>query len=295
MSGNSAKTVRFGLNISTSVIDGYDPVRTARRAEQLGFDFVSSSDHPGGDSPNYETWTMLTWVAAATTRIQIGTRVLCVPFRLPALTAKMAETLQRLSNGRLILGLGGGYSDDEMRSYGLSHRTPRDKVDGLEEAIRIMHGLWTEPNATFDGRLYRTDHAWLEPKPATPVPIWLGTYGKNALELTGRLGDGWIPSYGLVPPEVAIPMRDRVRTAAADAGRDPDDVTCAYHLQVRAGEQLDDPTIVSGGAAHLVCQFVGFANIGFTTLSLALVGPNEDEQLDLLGSEVLPAVRSALG
>lgn len=284
---------RFGLSISTEIADGRDPVSRARRAEDLGFDFVSSSDHPGDQSPNYETWTMLTWIAAATTRIHLGTRVLGVPFRMPAMTAKMAETLQRLSAGRLILGLGGGYSDDEMRSFGLEHRTPREKVDGLGEAIHIMRGLWSEPAFTFEGRRYRTDQARLEPKPSTPIPIWLGTYGKNALTLTGRAADGWIPSYGLVPPDVVPPMRERVLTAAREAGRDPADITCAYHLQVRVGEQLGDPAIVSGSAAQVSDHFQSFVNLGFTALSLTLVGPDEDEQLERLGKEVLPAVRAA--
>src|SRR5919198_6664926 len=106
--------IQFGLNISTTADQGADPVGDAKRAEELGFDFVSSSDHPGTSSPNYETWTMLSWIAASTSRIGIATRVLGVPFRPPALLAKMAATLDALSGGRLILGLGGGSGDDEF-------------------------------------------------------------------------------------------------------------------------------------------------------------------------------------
>jgi alkanesulfonate monooxygenase SsuD/methylene tetrahydromethanopterin reductase-like flavin-dependent oxidoreductase (luciferase family) len=78
---------------------------------------------------------MLTWIAAATSRIRIATRVLGVPYRPPAMVAKMAESLDRLSGGRLILGLGGGYSDAEFRAFGLTVPSPRDKVDGLQEAV----------------------------------------------------------------------------------------------------------------------------------------------------------------
>jgi len=109
----------FGLSIAPSAADGADPVAAARMAEDLGFDFVSASDHPCGTEPTYETWTLLSWIAAATTRIRIATRVLGVPYRNPAMVAKMAETFSRLSGGRLILGLGGGYSDDEFRAFGL--------------------------------------------------------------------------------------------------------------------------------------------------------------------------------
>ena len=121
----------FGLSIPPSVLPGTDPVASARMAEDLGFDFVSASDHPCGTEPSYETWTMLSWVAAATSRIRVATRVLGVPYRNPAMVAKMAETFGRLSGGRLILGLGGGYSDEEFRAFGLGAFSARDKVDGL--------------------------------------------------------------------------------------------------------------------------------------------------------------------
>src|SRR5207244_12528316 len=111
-----------------------------------------SSDHPCGSSPTHETWTLLCFIAAATSRIRIATRVLGVPYRPPPMVAKMAETLQRLSGGRLILGLGGGSADDEHRALGLGVRSPREKVDGLEEAVRIIRGLWTERALTSEGR-----------------------------------------------------------------------------------------------------------------------------------------------
>src|ERR671931_2140597 len=148
--------VRFGLNVSTLVTPGADPVATARRAEELGFDFVSASDHLHGERPAYEPWTMLSWIAAATSRIHVGTRVLAVPYRHPAVLAKMAETFDRLSGGRLILGMGGGYAHAEFRAFGLGAPSPRDKVDGLGEAIQILRGLWSQPQLSFAGRRYRT-------------------------------------------------------------------------------------------------------------------------------------------
>src|SRR6266705_4535521 len=131
----------FGLGLSTSARPGTDPAADARRAEDLGFDFVSASDHPCGTHPTYETWTMLSWIAAATSRIRVATRVLGVPYRAPPMVAKMAETLDRLSVGRLILGLGGGYSDDEFRAFGLGVPSPAERVAGLGEATRSPPGL----------------------------------------------------------------------------------------------------------------------------------------------------------
>jgi alkanesulfonate monooxygenase SsuD/methylene tetrahydromethanopterin reductase-like flavin-dependent oxidoreductase (luciferase family) len=282
--------MRFGLGIPATAGPGDDPVAAAVRAEELGFDFVSTSDHPCGSAPTFETWTMLTWIAASTSRIGIATRVLGVPYRPVAMVAKMAETLDRLSGGRLILGLGGGYSDAEFRAFGLRVPTAREKVDGLEEALRIIKGLWSRPAFTFEGAQHRVSAADLEPKPQRSPPIWLGTFGPRALELTGRLADGWIPSLGFAPPELAVAMREQVRRAAALAGRDPDAITCAYHLQVHVGEGFEaGPGDVAGSAGAVAERLAGFVAMGFGTLSLAPVGPGE--QIELLAAEVLPAVR----
>jgi Luciferase-like monooxygenase len=128
------------LNVSTSAAPDRDPVRDAQTAEALGFDFVSASDHLHGVSPTYETWTMLAWVAAAMSRIGVATRVLGLPYRNPAVLAKMAETFDRLCGGRLILGLGAGASDEEFRGFGLGVRSPLDKIDGLEVTGRLTGG-----------------------------------------------------------------------------------------------------------------------------------------------------------
>jgi probable F420-dependent oxidoreductase len=286
-------TLQFGLNVSMSVHEGADPVAAARRAEELGFDFVSASDHPGSRNANFETWTMLTWIAANTSRIAIATRVLGLPYRSPAMVAKMAETLDRLSGGRLILGLGAGYSDDEFRAFGLGVPTPRDKVDGLAEAITVIRGLWSEPEFSFAGRIHHTDRADFEPKPARAIPIWLGTFGPRALQVTGRLGDGWIPSHGYLPPDELAAARARVLAAARAAGRDPVGFTCAYNVPVRVDAHATaDPGQVTGSAEAVVEQLADFVRLGFTTLNLMPHGPDLAEQTELLASAVLPALHN---
>ncbi|MEU8249928.1 LLM class flavin-dependent oxidoreductase [Nonomuraea sp. NPDC048916] len=282
----------FGLGISTSAAAGADPVGDARRAESLGFDFVSASDHPCGSEPTYEVWTLLTWVAAATTRIRLATRVLGVPYRSPAMVAKMAESLHRLSGGRLILGLGGGYSDEEFRAFGLGVPSPREKVDGMVEAVQIIRGLWSEPGFSFEGSRYQVVDADLEPKPERPIPIWLGTYGRRALEATGRLADGWIPSYGFAPPEQAAAMRDQVLAAASASdsagGRE---VACVYNVPVHVGSPTGDAGVVSGSAAEVTERLLGFARSGFTSMNLMPVGDFR-EQAERLAVEVLPELRA---
>lgn len=278
----------FGVGISASAASGADPVGDARLAEELGFDFVSTSDHPCGTSPTYEIWTLLTWIAAATSRIRVATRVLGVPYRPPAMVAKMAESLHRLSGGRLILGLGGGYSDEEFRAFGLGVPTPREKVDGMVEAIHIMRGLWSSSSFTYEGARYHTLDASLEPKPDSPIPIWLGTYGNRALAATGELADGWIPSLGFAPPAVAVEMRSRVLESAGRVGRE---VECVYNVPVSVGESSDSPSLVAGSTEEVVEGLMGFVRLGFTSLNLMPVGADFRRQMERLAADVLPALR----
>jgi alkanesulfonate monooxygenase SsuD/methylene tetrahydromethanopterin reductase-like flavin-dependent oxidoreductase (luciferase family) len=275
----------IGANIPASTDS--DPVELARAAETLGYDFVSAADHPCGTSPTRETWTMLTWIAASTTRIRVATRVLGVPYRPPAIVAKMAETLDRLSGGRLILGLGGGYSDAEFRAFGLATPTPRQKVDGLAEAIQIIRGLWSQPEFSFAGRLYHTEDADLEPKPAHRIPIWLGTFGDRALRVTGRHADGWIPSLGYRPEEDLPIMRGKV--LAARGGNDQD-FTCALNLTIHVGGRPDParPELVAGSAEQIAERLRGFIKTGFSAFNVITSVPGQVDQLERIATEVVP-------
>jgi alkanesulfonate monooxygenase SsuD/methylene tetrahydromethanopterin reductase-like flavin-dependent oxidoreductase (luciferase family) len=287
---------RFGVSIVPSASGRTDPVAEARRAEALGLDLVSIWDHPHGEHPSFETWTLLTWIAARTERIGLATNVLGLPFRLPAMTAKMAETLDRLSGGRVILGLGGGGNDREAAGFGAPVRTPAEKVEALEEGLEVIRGAWARSPFTFEGGHYRADGALLEPKPTRPVPIWLGTYGPRALELTGRLADGWIPSMPYLPPRLARSRMDVVRDAASGAGRDPDAIDYAYNVGVRVGgPPPDDPERqVAGEPEEVVERLLELTELGFTVLNLWLSGSHE-EQLERFGSQVLPALRRLVG
>jgi probable F420-dependent oxidoreductase len=285
--------MRFGLNVSAPAVSGWDPVGDAVAAEELGFDFVSASDHLHGSAPTHEPWTMLTSIAAVTSRIHVATRVLAVPYRHPAVVAKMAETLDRLSGGRVVLGLGGGYSDAEFRAFGLGERSPGEKVAALEEAVRIVRGLWSGEPLTFEGQTYHTNEAQLAPRPERRVPIWLGTYGPRALALTGRLADGWIPTMELAPPDRVGALRDRVLRAADEAGRDPAEIECVYNVDVRVDEDApESPGVLSGPPDLLVERLQGFARLGFSAFNFLRVGDDLAEQAERLGTEVIPAVRA---
>ena len=288
--------ILFGANVSTSAAPGADPVGDARAAEAAGYDFVSASDHPSGTHPSFETWTLLAWIAAATTRITVASRVLGVPYRAPAMVAKMAESLDRLSGGRLILGLGAGASDDELRAFGLPALPAGAKISGLADAVTVIRGLWSEPAFTYHGRFHHTQAAPLEPKPARAIPIWLGTFGARALALTGQVADGWIPSLGYAPASQLPEMLTRVLDAAEAAGRRRSDVTCALNVQIRLGAQPGtDPGVVSGSAGQVAEQLLAFTTAGFTAFNVMPSGPDSREQLAGLAAEVIPAVRALAG
>lgn len=259
-----------GVGIPTSTND--DPLGKSLAAEAAGYDFVSASDHPAGRTPCYEALTLLTWIAARTTRIAVATRVLGVPFRRPLMVAKAAESLQRLSGGRLILGLGGGYLDDEIAAVGAPPVTPGQKVDGLAAAVETIRRGWSGA---------------IVPAPSRPIPIWLGTYGPRALAVTGRLADGWIPSYGFAGPDQIPEMWDRILTAAAAAGRPPDSVRAVYNVPVTIGDSAEEGR-VTGSAADVVEQLRSFTALGFSGFSLM---PSPDSAA-AVAAEVLPALRS---
>ncbi|MGZ5352576.1 MAG: LLM class flavin-dependent oxidoreductase [Actinomycetota bacterium] len=288
-------TPRFGLTIIPSASDRSDPIAEARRAEEQGFDFVAVWDHPHGEHPSFETWTLMTWIAAHTSRISIASDVLSLPFRLPALIAKMADSLDRLSGGRLILGLGAGGADEEAAGYGAPLRPPAEKIEALEEAIRIIRGVWAEPVFTYDGKYYRNDGARVEPKPEREIPIWLGTYGPRGLDLTGRVADGWIPSMPHLPPARVRPAMGRVRSAAEISGRDPNAIAYAYNVAVRVGGELspDPDRLIAGEPEEVAERLAELLRLGFTVLTIS-VGGRRDEQQERV-AELLPSVARLVG
>jgi probable F420-dependent oxidoreductase len=287
--------VGFGINVNQSAAPGTDPVGDALHAEDLGFDMVMLSDHLVGGRPTHETWTLLTWIASRTSRIRLGTNVLGLPYRHPAVTAKMSETLQRLSGGRFVLGLGAGGSDAEFHAFGLPVREPGAKIDALQEALEIIRQLWTEPRVTFHGRHYSVHEATIDPRPEPPIPLWLGTYGPRALRLTGRVADGWIPSYPFAPPDRWGRMGDVVRRAAEETNRDPSEIAFAYNVGVRLdGSSATRRPIVTGSAQEVAETLAGFVRNGVTVVNVWPVGDSR-EQAERIAREVLPAVREASG
>ncbi len=282
----------FGVGVPTSATPGDDPVGMAQEAERLGYDFVSAADHPCGSNPSYETTIMLTWIAAHTSRIRVASRVLAVPFRRPAMVAKLAASLDLLSGGRLILGLGAGYSDQESAALGGPVLSPAEKIDGLAEAIQVIRGAWTRPGYTQHGHHYSVSDLEMEPQPTRPIPVWLGTFGPRALAVAGRLADGWIPSLGYKPLDEFPAMRRRIDAAAEAAGRRPDDIRGILNVSIRIDPDAQpQPDMVTGPARQVVSQLRDLLGLGFTGFNFILSGPGQTTNMRRIAEDVLPVLR----
>ena len=290
-------TLRFGITLDTAIRPGLDQATEALDAEQLGYEVLMlHRDALHGDDPSFENWTLLAWLAARTTRISVAPLVLALPHRHPAVLAKMAETLDRLSGGRLILILGGGgpMNEPAYQALGLENRSPGAKVEALTEAIEIMHGLWSTSGFSYPGKHFRTEGATLEPKPAHAIPIWLGVFGDRMLELAGHKADGWLPTYQFLPPEQAYRKVERLRRAAEDAGRNPDQLTYGYTIPVLVEKgSVTTRAQIAGGVQEVARQLAEVVRHGFTFLNLWPVS-EAATQRGLLAREVLPMVRDLM-
>jgi alkanesulfonate monooxygenase SsuD/methylene tetrahydromethanopterin reductase-like flavin-dependent oxidoreductase (luciferase family) len=229
---SSAATIELGVFV---VPDATDPQRTLEQvllADELGLELVGIQDHPY-QRRFFDTWTLLSYLAARTSRVRLVPDVSNLPLRPPAVLAKAAASLDVLSAGRLELGLGAGSFWDAIVAMGGPRRTPRESVDALEEAIAVLRAFWRgDDPVRVDGEHYRVHGARPGPAPAHPIGIWLGAYGPRMLRMTGRLADGWLPSLGfgqLTEDELAA-RHDVIDEAARAAGRDPSAIRRALNV-----------------------------------------------------------------
>jgi alkanesulfonate monooxygenase SsuD/methylene tetrahydromethanopterin reductase-like flavin-dependent oxidoreductase (luciferase family) len=244
--------MKIGVIVPAAEVDG--PGRTptwpelrdfATAAESLGMDSLWVFDHffndPEDGSPiegQHEAWTVLSALAAATERVELGTLVLCNNFREPGMLAKMAATLDEVSGERLILGLGAGWHDPEYDAFGF----PKDhRVDRFEEALQIIVPLLDGQRVTFDGRYYRVRDAFLTPAPSRRIPVLIACEGPRMLGLTARYAEAWNTAwYG--EPDVGVrQMFAAMDAAATQQGRDPAEVAKTVGVIVR------DPSTAAGG------------------------------------------------
>jgi probable F420-dependent oxidoreductase len=278
----------LGLNLpyTEGQMDGRTPrwtdiVAMAKAAEEVGFDAAWISDHvgfgdPGGNwSGAWESWTLLSALAEATDRIRLGTYVLAVPFRNPALLAKMAETLDEVSGGRLILGLGAGWNEPEFSSYGFPFD---DRFDRFEDSLRIIASMLRTGRSTHAGSIVSTRSARLAPRGPRPngLPIMVGAGGPRMLRLTAELADHW--NGGLRLPDEAAALIAALDEACAAAGRDPATLTRSVEVLVRADpgpDQARDLTApeereLRGSVDELAAALGEYRRLGIDHLQIQL-------------------------
>jgi alkanesulfonate monooxygenase SsuD/methylene tetrahydromethanopterin reductase-like flavin-dependent oxidoreductase (luciferase family) len=227
------------------VPDASDHERTVERivaADRAGLDLVGVQDHPY-QRRFLDTWTLLSYAAARSERITLLPDVINLPLRQPAVLAKSAASLDLLSGGRVELGVGAGAFWEGVEAMGGPRRTPGESVEALEEALTIMRAfLDVEQSVRLEGRHYRAAGAKPGPASAHRIGLWVGAYGPRMLRLTGRCGDGWLPSIGGgYLPEEEVPRRQRmIDEAARRAGRDPAEIVRAANVGLDGpGDWLD--------------------------------------------------------
>ncbi|WP_425955169.1 LLM class flavin-dependent oxidoreductase [Xylanimonas sp. McL0601] len=273
----------FGSFITPSSADPREPVRLARLSEEVGLDLATFQDHPY--QPAFlDTWTLLTWVAAATSRITVAPDVLNLPLRPPAVLARAAASLDRLSGGRVALGIGAGAFWDAIEAMGGTRLTPGESVDALSEALDVVRGIWdtTERRGLrIEGEHHRVVGAKRGPAPAHDIPVWVGAYGPRMLRLLAQKADGWLPSLPRLEPGYLARANAVIDEAALAAGREP--------AAIRRVLNLGAPPAAT---AEWVDQLVRLAlEDGAGTF---IATGDDPDAIRRFGQEVAPAVREAV-
>lgn len=283
----------------------------ALQAEDLGFDAVWSADRvvtpweirtpypyqEGNafmvppDRPFLDSMSCLAYLAGRTQRIRLGISVLVLPYRHPLYWTRIAATIERLSGGRFILGVGSGWMEEEFAAQGLDFRSRGEAID---EQLQIAQRLWRDEHVSFHGRHYEFEDVALYPKPrGGSLPTWVGGEGRAARRRAGRYGDAWFPYFVRITPAELRELFEEVKSEAIAAGRDPDQVSLAAcsAIDVTDEPQPQDPSQLRGSPEQLVEALAALRDVGVAHLALQFTAPRLPlrlEQIARFGTEVLP-------
>lgn len=267
-------------------IDWTELSAMARTAEAAGFDSLWVGDHLLFDLPDgtrrgpWEAWTSLAALAAVTERVELGPLVASTNFHAPAVLAKQAATIDAISGGRLVLGLGAGWNELEFRAFGL----PYDhRVSRFEEAFTIIRSLLRHGHVDFDGTYYRLADCTLDPAPVRPggPPLMLGSVGPRMMRIAlphVNAWNVWWTDYGNTPEGFAA-VRERVEAAAAEAGRQPGEVAATAAMMVQLPGGVAEPELgpagdpvppVRGSIADIAGHIDAMARAGATHVQLVV-------------------------
>lgn len=328
--------VRFGLILALTVnglaVSAYrDMVAVSQQAEQCGFDSVWLCDHfltispddyvkdagiaaessgadPGGPPaslPLLECWTALSALARDTTRLRLGTSVLCNSYRHPSVLAKMAATLDVISEGRLDLGMGAGWFQREFDAYGIPFPPVRERVSALAESLEVMKAVWTEPNPTFAGQFYTLNGAICDPPPVQRPhpPLWIGGEGDRVHRIAAKSAQGLNVRWWS-PRQIAA-RRDFLSRACESAGRDPATLrlsvtallapteSAEQEARVRAEfASIPESGLIVGSPDSCVERIREYQRCGVDQFLFTIPHVVQSEYLDAVGSDIIPLARS---
>ncbi|SCD51378.1 probable F420-dependent oxidoreductase, Rv1855c family [Streptomyces sp. TverLS-915] len=287
----------------------YDTLLTVAKAtEDLGFDAFFRSDHylhMGGDGLPGPTdaWITLAGLARETKRIRLGTLMTAATFRLPGVLAIEVAQVDQMSGGRVELGIGAGWFEEEHKAYGIPF--PKDKFSRLEEQLAIVTGLWeTKPGDTFsyEGRHYQLENSPARPKPAqSRLPVLIGGFGASRTpKLAARYADEFNVPFGSI--EDTERQFGRVRAAASEAGRNPDDLVYSNALvacvgandaevarrAAAIGREVDElkQNGLAGTPAEVVDRIGQFAAVGSQRIYFQILDLDDLDHLELISSQV---------
>jgi F420-dependent oxidoreductase-like protein len=323
----------LALTVNGLAVGSYpDMVTVSQTAERYGFDSVWLCDHfltisaddyvmdagITGDAgeqsrdarprtlPLLECWTALTALARDTTRLRLGTSVLCNSYRHPSVLAKMAATLDVISEGRLDLGMGAGWFEREFDAYGIPFPPVRDRVSALEESLQVMRAVWTEPNPTFSGQYYTLNGALCDPPPVQRPhpPLWIGGEGDRVQRIAAKHAQGLNVRWW--SPEKVTQRRDFLSRACEAAGREPEtlrlSVTAllaptgsgADEARVRAEfASIPESGLITGSPEQCVERINEYQDRGIDHFLFTIPHVVDSEYLHVVGRDIVPAIKGA--
>jgi alkanesulfonate monooxygenase SsuD/methylene tetrahydromethanopterin reductase-like flavin-dependent oxidoreductase (luciferase family) len=287
--GDYGHALSFGAFLTPTNHDATGTVALAVLAEEAGLDLVTFQDHPY-QSGYLDTWTLLSFVAARTSRVHLSANVTNLPLRPPAVLGRSVASLDLLSGGRVELGLGAGAFWEGVEAMGGRRLTGAESVRALEEAIDVISQIWegdVRGGVRVDGDFYRVMGAKRGPTPAHRIGIWLGAYKARMLALTGRRADGWLPSLSYLQPGDLAAGNTVIDEAALQAGRSPHDVRRLINI---SGEFTPDGRGPLHGPPGQWAEELAAMTLR-DGISTFILGSDSPDDLRRFADEVAPAVR----
>lgn len=322
----------LALTINGLAVSAYrDLVAVSQRAEEYGFDSVWLCDHfltispddyvkdagiagessgtsrsaPPASLPLLECWTALSALARDTNCLRLGTSVLCNSYRHPSVLAKMAATLDVISEGRLDLGMGAGWFQREFDAYGIPFPPVRDRVSALAESLEVMKAVWTEPSPTYAGQYYTLNGAICDPPPIQRPhpPLWVGGEGDRVHRIAAKSAQGLNVRWW--SPQQVAQRRDFLRRACESAGRDPETLrlsvtvllapteSAAQEARIRAEfASIPESGLIVGSPARCLERIREYQGCGIDQFLFTIPHVVQSQHLDVVGREIIPTIKS---